>query len=109
MLEIARPLLALPTTARYGTEEKGFDTLDANTELGFPADGRSYAIAAHIVKALGIHTLRLLSNNPHKAQELERYGITVAHRDPLTIVPNPFNHQYLATKSERFGHTIKTQ
>jgi 3,4-dihydroxy 2-butanone 4-phosphate synthase/GTP cyclohydrolase II len=93
----------------YALQEQGFDTLDANIELGFPADGRDYAIAAQIVKALGIQSVRLLSNNPHKAQELERYGVTVTHRDPLVIAPNPFNHDYLATKTARFGHTLKRQ
>ncbi|MEN9895853.1 MAG: hypothetical protein RIR97_1705, partial [Pseudomonadota bacterium] len=93
----------------YALQEQGFDTLDANIELGFPADGRDYAIAAQIVKALGMQSVRLLSNNPHKAQELERYGVTVTHRDPLVIAPNPFNHDYLATKTARFGHTLKRQ
>ena len=93
----------------YALQEKGFDTLDANTELGFPADSRDYGIAAQIVKSLGISSLRLLSNNPHKAQELERYGITVTQRVPLMITPNPFNLQYINTKAARFGHTIKAQ
>lgn len=90
----------------YALQDGGLDTLDANTALGLPADARHYGIAAQILKALGVERLRLLSNNPAKADALTGYGIEVAGRVPLVIPPNPFNRRYLATKGSRFGHSL---
>jgi 3,4-dihydroxy 2-butanone 4-phosphate synthase/GTP cyclohydrolase II len=90
----------------YALQDGGLDTLDANTALGLPADARHYGIAAQILKALGIERLRLLSNNPAKADALSGYGIDVAGKVPLVIPPNPFNRRYLATKGQRFGHSL---
>lgn len=90
----------------YALQDGGLDTLDANTALGLPADARHYGIAAQILKALGVERLRLLSNNPAKAHALASYGLDVAGRVPLVIPPNPFNRRYLATKGERFGHSL---
>lgn len=90
----------------YALQDGGLDTLDANTALGLPADARHYGIAAQILKALGVERLRLLSNNPAKANALSSYGLDVAGRVPLVIPPNPFNRRYLATKGERFGHSL---
>ena len=90
----------------YALQDGGLDTLDANTALGLPADARHYGIAAQILKALGVERLRLLSNNPAKADALASYGLDVAGRVPLVIPPNPFNRRYLATKGERFGHSL---
>ena len=90
----------------YALQDGGLDTLDANTALGLPADARHYGIAAQILKALGVERLRLLSNNPAKADALTGYGIDVTGRVPLVIPPNPFNRRYLATKGARFGHSL---
>jgi 3,4-dihydroxy 2-butanone 4-phosphate synthase/GTP cyclohydrolase II len=93
----------------YALQDRGLDTVDANTRLGFPADGRHYGIAAQIAKALGLKSVQLLSNNPAKAEALERYGVHVTERRSLSILPNPYNSRYLATKSERFGHIFECQ
>jgi 3,4-dihydroxy 2-butanone 4-phosphate synthase/GTP cyclohydrolase II len=90
----------------YALQDEGLDTLDANTALGLPADARHYGVAAQMLKALGIERLRLLSNNPAKADALAGYGLDVAERLPLVIPANPFNRRYLATKGQRFGHDL---
>ncbi|HTN60092.1 MAG TPA: 3,4-dihydroxy-2-butanone-4-phosphate synthase [Devosia sp.] len=88
----------------YALQDQGSDTVDANTTLGFVADARDYAIAAQILKALGVTRLNLLSNNPRKAEALELYDVAVNQRIPLVIPANPFNRAYLATKGEKLGH-----
>lgn len=90
----------------YALQDQGLDTYDANTRLGLAADARSYAVAAQILKALDVHTLDLLSNNPRKAAELQQYGLQVREQRPLHITPNPFNIGYLTAKRDRFGHTL---
>ncbi len=90
----------------YALQEQGFDTVDANIELGFPADLRDYGVAVQILNALGVKRLRLLSNNPLKQAALERYGIVVAERHGLRIGPNPDNATYLETKRTRMGHDL---
>ena len=90
----------------YALQERGLDTVEANTELGFPPDMRDYGTAAQILRALGISRLRLLSNNPRKRSALERYGITVAERRSLRIGPNPHNATYLETKRTKLGHDL---
>ena len=90
----------------YALQERGLDTVEANTELGFPADMRDYGVAVQILKALGIGRLRLLSNNPRKRDALERYGIAVAERRSLRIGPNPHNATYLETKRLKLGHDL---
>lgn len=90
----------------YALQERGFDTVEANTELGFPADMRDYGVAVQMLRALGIGRLRLLSNNPRKRAALERYGITVAERRGLRIGPNPHNATYLETKRLKMGHDL---
>lgn len=90
----------------YGLQDEGLDTVEANLALGLAADGRDYAVGAHILKALGIGRVRLLSNNPDKAGALARCGIAVSERVPLEIPANPYNWRYLATKREKFGHAF---
>lgn len=90
----------------YRLQEQGRDTLDANLELGLPADARNYAGAAAILHDLGITSVRLLTNNPAKTQALTDYGITVAERVPLEVGVNPINRDYLRTKAERMGHLL---
>ena len=87
----------------YALQEQGFDTVDANLELGFPADLRDYGVAIQILGSLGVKRLRLLSNNPLKQAALERYGIVVAERHGLRIGPNPYNAAYLDTKRVKMG------
>jgi len=93
----------------YALQDKGLDTVEANAALGFAPDARDYGIASQMLRALGISSLALLTNNPTKAKALERYGIDVAEQRPLAIPPNPFNLRYLATKREKFGHTFLHQ
>ncbi len=90
----------------YALQERGLDTVEANVELGFPADMRDYGTAVQILRALGIARLRLLSNNPRKRAALERYGVAVAERRPLRIGPNPHNATYLETKRVKLGHDL---
>jgi 3,4-dihydroxy 2-butanone 4-phosphate synthase/GTP cyclohydrolase II len=93
----------------YALQDEGHDTFDANVALGFAADARDYAIAAQILRALGLSEVELLTNNPRKAESLERYGVRVSSRRPLSIPANPFNLRYLATKREKFGHALSHQ
>ena len=93
----------------YALQDTGLDTVDANTGLGLPADGRHYGVAAQIAKVLGLDAVRLLTNNPDKVAALERYGVRVTARQSLSIPPNAFNRRYLATKGERFGHIFACQ
>lgn len=90
----------------YALQEQGFDTVDANLELGLPADDRDYAVAYQILKYLGVEALRLLTNNPLKIASLERYGMKITQRIPLEIVPSRENHSYLKTKKIKLGHLL---
>ncbi len=90
----------------YALQERGLDTVEANVELGFPADMRDYGVAVQILRALGVRRLRLLSNNPRKRAALERYGIAVVERRGLRIGPNPHNATYLETKRLKMGHDL---
>ena len=93
----------------YALQDKGRDTVEANTDLGFAADARDYAIAAQILRALGVVTITLLTNNPQKAETLRANGIDVREQQSLIIAPNPFNLRYLQTKREKLGHTLTHQ
>jgi 3,4-dihydroxy 2-butanone 4-phosphate synthase/GTP cyclohydrolase II len=93
----------------YALQDRGHDTVEANTALGFAPDARDYGIAAQILHALGMPEINLLSNNPKKSEALERYGVTVKQRRPLIIPPNPFNQRYLMTKRDKFGHEFAHQ
>jgi 3,4-dihydroxy 2-butanone 4-phosphate synthase/GTP cyclohydrolase II len=90
----------------YALQERGYDTVEANLALGFPADGREYADAAAILRDLGIDQVRLLTNNPAKVAALEGCGIAVVERLPLQILPNAANARYLRTKREKMGHIL---
>ena len=90
----------------YQLQDAGSDTLDANLELGLPADARDYGTGAQILVDLGIHSMRLLSNNPAKRAGLEGYGLRIAGREPLPVHVNPENLRYLETKRDRMGHDL---
>ena len=90
----------------YNLQDQGLDTVDANLALGHQADERDYDIAAHILFDLGIRSIRLLTNNPHKIESLERLGIGITERIPLMIRVTPDNRQYLRTKMERLHHML---
>jgi GTP cyclohydrolase II len=90
----------------YQLQDAGFDTLDANEQLGFDADERVYLPAAEMLRQLGFRTIRLLTNNPEKVAALERYGIRVAERVPHVFPANGHNERYLRTKATRSGHLL---
>ena len=90
----------------YALQDQGFDTVDANTRLGFAVDARNFATAAKMLALLGQHRIRLLTNNPDKVAALEAAGVTVAERVPHFLPPNPHNERYLATKRDRTGHQL---
>ncbi|MFF8564327.1 bifunctional 3,4-dihydroxy-2-butanone-4-phosphate synthase/GTP cyclohydrolase II [Streptomyces albidoflavus] len=90
----------------YELQELGRDTLDANTELGLPADARDYAAGAQILTDLGVHSLRLLTNNPDKSAALTRHGLRVTGREPLPVQAGEHNLRYLRTKRDRMGHDL---
>src|SRR5215207_2176875 len=88
----------------YMEQDLGADTFDANLRLGLPADARDYADAGAVLHALGVRSVRLLSNNPAKAEALRRLGVSVDAVEPLVTAPHARNARYLRTKAERFGH-----
>jgi 3,4-dihydroxy 2-butanone 4-phosphate synthase / GTP cyclohydrolase II len=90
----------------YQLQDGGRDTVDANLDLGLPADARHYGAATQILRDLGVGSVRLLTNNPDKVTNLEEYGVTVAARVPLTPRPNDHNIRYLLTKRDRMGHDL---
>ena len=92
--------------AAYNHQDQGLDTVEANAKLGFREDARSYGTAADILKDLGISSIRLLTNNPRKVQELENAGIKITQRLPLLTVPNSSNANYLLVKKTKLGHHL---
>ena len=88
----------------YALQDQGYDTVDANTRLGFAVDSRNFAVAARMLALLGQRSVRLLTNNPQKVAALEAAGIAVAERVPHILPANPHNERYLATKRDRTGH-----
>ncbi|OWK29154.1 GTP cyclohydrolase II [Sphingomonas mucosissima] len=90
----------------YALQDQGFDTVDANTRLGFAIDARDFGVAARMLDLLGQREIRLLTNNPNKVAGLEARGIAVAERVPHFLPTNPHNEHYLATKRDRTGHQL---
>jgi GTP cyclohydrolase II len=90
----------------YSLQDGGLDTVDANLALGFRDDERDYAVAAHMLASLTVRSVRLLTNNPRKVAELERYGMKVEGRVPHVMPANEHNRFYLETKASRSGHFI---
>lgn len=90
----------------YRLQEEGYDTIEANERLGFPADLRDYGIGAQILRDLGVGKMRLLTNNPRKIKGLDGHGLEVVERISLEIDANPNNEGYLRTKKEKMGHLL---
>ncbi|MEW6748162.1 MAG: GTP cyclohydrolase II [Candidatus Micrarchaeota archaeon] len=90
----------------YSLQDGGMDTVEANVHLGFGEDQRDYGVAAEMLKALGIDNIALLTNNPKKIADLERHGITVVKRIPISVKPNKHNKKYLDTKREKMAHML---
>lgn len=90
----------------YHLQEEGMDTVEANINLGFKPDERNYGIGAQILRAIGAHKIRLISNNPTKKIGLSAFGIEIVESIPLVIEPNPFNRFYLMTKQNKMGHDL---
>ena len=91
----------------YALQDKGLDTLDANLQLGLPADARTYEMAAKMLKSIGYDELFLMTNNPEKRLQLIENGIDVKDRVPILIVPSEHNLSYLRTKASRMGHLLE--
>jgi 3,4-dihydroxy 2-butanone 4-phosphate synthase/GTP cyclohydrolase II len=91
----------------YALQDKGLDTVEANLSLGFPSDLRDYGIGAQILADLGLHKIRLLTNNPKKVIGLEGYGLEVVETIPIIVTPNPYNRRYLVTKQKKMGHRLE--
>jgi 3,4-dihydroxy 2-butanone 4-phosphate synthase/GTP cyclohydrolase II len=90
----------------YALQDEGFDTVEANHRLGFPADLRTYRVSAHILADLGVSRVRLLTNNPRKVAGLAGHGLEVVERVPLVVPPQPENERYLSVKTAKLGHVF---
>ena len=90
----------------YTLQDEGYDTVEANVKLGFPPDMREYSLAAQMLRELDVKSVKLLTNNPEKKEDLERWGITVSKRVPIVIKANSINAKYLSTKKEKMRHML---
>ena len=88
-------------------QEEGLDTVDANVHLGFKPDERDYGCGAQMLRHLGVHKMRLMTNNPTKRVGLEAYGLEIVENVPIEVSPNQYDYRYLKTKKERMGHELK--
>lgn len=90
----------------YKLQEEGYDTVDANVHLGFKPDERDYGCGAQMLRHLGVHNMRLMTNNPTKRVGLEAYGLEIVENVPIEITPNEYDYKYLKTKKDRMGHDL---
>src|SRR6476620_4063161 len=109
MAQEGRGIGLLNKLAAYELQEQGLDTVEANIELGFPADAREYGIGNQILADLGLSTIRILTNNPKKLTGIEGFGLTVVEQVPIEVVPGEENNDYLATKRAKLGHRLHHQ
>ena len=106
MMQEGRGIGLMNKIAAYKLQEEGYDTVDANTHLGFKPDERDYGCGAQILRQLGIQKMRLMTNNPVKRVGLEAYGLEIVENVPIEVTPNEYNLRYLQTKQQRMGHTL---
>lgn len=90
----------------YRLQDQGLDTVEANLKLGLPVDARDFSLAKHIYDHLGVHEIKLLTNNPEKVSTLQQAGISIVERIPLQVGENSENERYLHTKAEKLGHFL---
>ncbi len=109
MAQEGRGIGLLNKLRAYELQERGRDTVQANVELGFPADARDYGIGNQILADLGLTTIRILTNNPKKLTGIDGFGLTVVEQVPIEIVPGEENRAYLATKRAKLGHRLHHQ
>jgi 3,4-dihydroxy 2-butanone 4-phosphate synthase/GTP cyclohydrolase II len=109
MAQEGRGIGLLSKLQAYELQEQGLDTVEANLELGFPADAREWGIGNQILADLGLSTIRILTNNPKKISGLEGYGLTVVEQVPIEVPPNAENRRYLAAKRDKLGHRLHHQ
>ena len=109
MAQEGRGIGLLNKLKAYELQENGLDTVEANLELGFPADGREYGIGSQILHDLGLTTIRILTNNPKKITGIEAFGLKVVEQVPIEVAPNAENRGYLETKRSKLGHRLHHQ
>jgi 3,4-dihydroxy 2-butanone 4-phosphate synthase / GTP cyclohydrolase II len=109
MSQEGRGIGLLSKLQAYELQEAGLDTVEANLELGYPADARDWGIGNQILADLGLSTIRILTNNPKKLTGLEGYGLTVTEQVPIEVPPNPENERYLSAKRDKLGHRLHHQ
>jgi 3,4-dihydroxy 2-butanone 4-phosphate synthase/GTP cyclohydrolase II len=109
MAQEGRGIGLLPKLKAYELQEAGLDTVEANLELGFPADSREYGIGSQILHDLGLTTIRILTNNPKKITGLEGFGLKVTEQVPIEVPPNAENRRYLEAKRAKLGHRLHHQ
>jgi 3,4-dihydroxy 2-butanone 4-phosphate synthase/GTP cyclohydrolase II len=90
----------------YKLQEEGWDTVEANLQLGFDMDERDYGVGAQILRDLGVTKIKLITNNPKKRVGLMGYGLEIVENIPIEMTPNSHNEKYLMTKRDKLGHTI---
>jgi 3,4-dihydroxy 2-butanone 4-phosphate synthase / GTP cyclohydrolase II len=109
MAQEGRGIGLLNKLRAYELQERGRDTVEANLELGFPADAREWGIGNQILADLGLSTIRILTNNPKKLTGLDGFGLTVVEQVPIEVPPHAENSRYLATKRDKLGHRLHHQ
>ncbi len=109
MAQEGRGIGLLAKLRAYELQENGMDTVEANLELGFPADAREYGIGSQILADLGLSTIRILTNNPRKIAGIEGFGLKVVEQVPIEVSPNAENRRYLAAKRAKLGHRLHHQ
>src|SRR5947209_58657 len=109
MAQEGRGIGLLNKLRAYELQERGRDTVEANLELGFPADARDYGIGNQILADLGLTTIRILTNNPKKLTGIDGFGLSVVEQVPIEVAPNDENRRYLAAKRDKLGHRLHHQ